>query len=119
MNFYFQRLLHIHGYTNERTILGVNDLSQAANKKFHDNPDFIEAFLKVESNVRQRHQTDKQCQSLIDSADLICIFGCSLGETDKFWWNLIADNLRRGIKVIIFFRTEEQNQRLGYKILRK
>lgn len=118
VKFYLKELIHIHGYTNERTILGVNDISQVSNEKFHNDNDFIEALIKIESNSRQRHNVDKKCENLINSADMICIFGCSLGETDKFWWKLIVENLKRGMKVIIFFRAEEQNPRLAHKILR-
>lgn len=116
--FYLNELIHIHGFTNERTILGVNDLSQVANENFHIDSDFIEALIKTESNSSQRHKVDKKCEELINTADMICIFGCSLGETDKFWWNLVANNLKRGMKVIIFYRTIEQNRRLGHKIVR-
>lgn len=118
VKFYLKELIHIHGYTSERTILGLNDISQVSNEKFHNDNDFIEALIKIESNSRQRHNVDKKCENLINSADTICIFGCSLGATDKFWWKLIAENLKRGIKVIIFFRAEEQNKRLGHKVLR-
>ena len=116
--YFFKELLHIHGFTSERTILGVNDISQVSNSKFHNDSDFIEALIKIESNSRQRHNVDKKCEKIINNANLICIFGCSLGETDKFWWKLIADNFKRGIKVIIFFRAEEQNQRFGHRPLR-
>lgn len=116
--YYFRELLHIHGFKSERTILGVNDISQVSNENFHNDSDFIEALIKIESNSSQRHNVDKKCEKLINDADLICVFGCSLGETDKFWWKLIAENLKRGIKVIIFFRAEEQNKRLGYRVLR-
>jgi len=117
-NHYLKEIIHIHGFTNDRTILGVNDLSQVSNLSFHDDSDFIEALIKIESNSRQRHNVDKQCEKLINSADLICVFGCSLGETDKFWWELIVHNLKRGVKVIIFFRAEEQNKRLAHKEIR-
>jgi hypothetical protein len=116
--FYLKELIHIHGYTSERTILGVNDKSQVLNEKFHNDNDFVEALIKIESNSRQRHNVDKRCENLINRADMIFIFGCSLGETDKFWWKLIAENLKRGMKVIIFFRAEEQNPRLAHKVLR-
>lgn len=117
-NYYLDKLIHIHGFTNERTILGVNDLSQVSNTNFHKDSDFTEALIKIESNVRQRHNIDKDCIKLINSSDIVFIFGCSLGATDKFWWKLVADNLKRGIKVIIFFRAEVQNQRLGHRPLR-
>lgn len=116
--FYLKDLIHVHGSTDERTILGVNDITQIGNENFHKENDIIEALIKTESNDKQKHLDDKKCQNLINSADIICIFGCSLGETDKFWWNLIGKNLKRGIKVVIFFRAEEQNPRFQHKILR-
>lgn len=117
-NYYLKDIIHIHGFTDNRTILGVNDLTQVSNLEFHNNNDFIEALVKVESNARQRHNIDQKCESLINSADLIYIFGCSLGATDKFWWNLISYNLKRGIKVIIYFKFADQNQRLAHRPLR-
>lgn len=110
-----KNVLHIHGYTDERTILGVNDISQIDKKDFHENEEILEALIKTKCNRTQRHNIDKKCERLIAEADLICLFGSSIGDTDNYWWELIGDQLRRGIKIIIFKRGVEIKQRFPQK----
>jgi hypothetical protein len=106
---------HIHGYTNERMILGVNDISQIGQISFHTNQEIIEALVKRDCNRSQKHNIDRQCENHVSNADLICIFGSSIGETDNFWWNLIGEQLRRNTKLIIFSKGEDINLRLAHK----
>jgi hypothetical protein len=109
---------HIHGYVDKRMILGVNDISQIGQASFHDNQDIIEALIKTASNRSQRHMIDRQCEKNVSDADLICIFGSSIGNTDNFWWNLIGQQLRRKTKLIIFDRKEDDDPRFGHKSAR-
>lgn len=102
---------HIHGFTNNRMVMGVNDVSQIANKNFHTNQDVLETLVKPECNQIQRHTVDNRCKGLISRANLICIFGSSIGNTDNFWWQLISEQLKRDCKLIIFKKTEPISQR--------
>lgn len=100
-------IFHIHGYTDDRMVLGVNDASQIHNPDFKDNPLVANALIKANNNRTQRHTVDELCTKRISKADLICIYGSSLGETDKIWWQeigkrMIANNLCR---VIIYYHT--------------
>ena len=110
---------HIHGYTDSRMVMGVNDISQISNEHFKDNLDIIEAMVKPESNKTMDHTLDKKCENLVISADIICIFGCSLGYTDKFWWEVIAKKLLRGSLLIIFDHGDPIKERQSYKIGRR
>jgi hypothetical protein len=109
---------HIHGYTDDRLIMGVNDISQVANKDFHTNQDIAEVIIKPSANRTQRHSVDKLCEHYIKSADLICIFGSSLGNSDAYWWKLIGEQLRRNIKLIIFHKGEPLSKVHGHKPVR-
>jgi len=109
---------HIHGYTDDRTILGVNDISQVGKEEFHTNQDILNALIKPNANRALRHNIDRICESQVLRANLICIFGSSIGETDNYWWKLIGDQLRRNSKIIILMKGEEISRRLAYKSVR-
>lgn len=108
---------HIHGYVDNRMILGVNDVSQLKNKEFHENVDVLEAIVKEKCNTAYGHTIDSQFKTKINQADIICIFGSSLGETDNIWWELIGEKLKgRNFPIIIFTKGEEViSPRIGYK----
>ncbi len=108
---------HIHGFVDVRMVLGVNDISQLKNKEFQKNIDVLEAIIKEKCNSAYGHTVDNLFKTKIRQADLICIFGSSLGDTDNIWWEFIGDKLKeRDIPVIIFSKGEEViSPRIGYK----
>ncbi|MGL5014310.1 MAG: AbiH family protein [Bacteroidales bacterium] len=111
------RLEHIHGYHSNRMILGVNDIEQVANKAFRTNNNVVNALVKPTSNQIQKHLIDSDCINIINESNLICLFGLSIGDTDRFWWEQIGtwlevDNRR----LLIFFKNNEMIEpRKGYK----
>lgn len=108
---------HIHGYVDDRMVLGVNDVSQLKNKAFHQNVDILEAIVKQECNLAYGHTIDNHFKAKINEADFISIFGASLGDTDNIWWELIGQRIKeKNIPIIIFTRGEEViSPRIGYK----
>lgn len=109
------RIEHIHGYTNDRMIMGVNDVSQMSHKAFHGNQNILDAFVKINCNQVQKHTIDNWCKEQVEKANLICIFGSSIGATDNFWWELIGEQLKKDIKLIIFEKGEKISTRRPYK----
>ncbi|WP_215222824.1 AbiH family protein [Echinicola shivajiensis] len=109
---------HIHGYTDRRMILGVNDISQIQNKSFHNNTDVLESLVKRNCNKVLRHTRDSFVENQINSANLICIYGSSIGDTDKVWWELIGERLRSNVKLIIFVKDKPINPLFEYKSIR-
>ncbi|MFA9190756.1 AbiH family protein [Flavobacterium sp. FZUC8N2.13] len=114
----FKNIYHIHGYTDKRTVLGVNDISQIDKVDFHENEEILEALIKTKCNRVQRHKVDKICEKNINEAHLICIFGSSIGDTDNYWWQLIGEQLRKNIKIIIFSKGEDVKERFAQKAVR-
>lgn len=110
-------LEHIHGYVDNRMVLGVNDISQLKNKAFHGNVDVLEAIVKQDCNLAYGHTIDDKFKRKIKQADFISIFGSSLGDTDNIWWELIGQRIKeKNIPVLIFTRGEEViSPRIGYK----
>lgn len=112
-----QGVEHIHGFSDNRMVLGVNDISQLRNKEFHNNIDIVEAIIKDKCNAAYGHNIENQFKSKILQADMISIFGSSLGDTDNIWWEQIGLKLKhRQIPILIFTKGEEViSPRIGYK----
>lgn len=113
---YLQRIEHIHGYVDKRMILGVNDISQIANSSFHENQNILNALVKSNCNKSYRLLIEDQCKKMIENANLICLFGSSIGETDKIWWQLIGERLMKSdCRLIIFWKGTQLHDNRGYK----
>lgn len=97
-----QEIKHVHGYVDSKMIIGVNDVSQISNTNFKKEKNIINALVKDACNSAHKHNIEKQCKKLVSSANLICIFGSSIGVTDNLWWELIGNQLKRNCKLIIF-----------------
>lgn len=113
------KIQHIHGFIDNsldnRMIMGVNDVSQISNKSFRDNQDVIDAIVKDSCNKAHKNMVEFRCENLIRNAQLICIFGSSIGDTDNMWWELIGNQLISGCKLIIFYKGKDYPKRKDYK----
>ena len=87
-------ILHIHGTTTEEMIVGVNDDSQIANENFRNNPLYCQWLIKSATNQRFSQNKIRELQNMIDRSSIICIFGMSIGKTDKMWWESICKWLK-------------------------
>lgn len=98
-------VLHIHGTTKSRDIvLGVNDESQIADKEFRNNSLHRQRFIKEEIIEHAGNRDKERACEIIDGSSIICIFGMSIGTTDKTWWQYIAGWLQndKNRRLIIF-----------------
>lgn len=116
--FILNRIEHIHGYTNDSRVMGVNDVSQITNESFHQNQAIIEALVKPSCNQGLRHTIDEQCMKLVSEAHIICIFGSSIGDTDRLWWSLIGERLKGNCILIIYDVCEKIDLSFRYKMNR-
>ncbi len=95
----FDSLLHIHGTLSGSPLLGLDNVTQVANKELSANEDIRELLLKPNANVAIKSGIDNRCRDLIRSANLIVLFGVSLGETDLIWWKEVGARVKKGAKV--------------------
>lgn len=105
---------HIHGYLDNNMVLGVNDISQVKNPDFHKNRDILESIIKPECNGANRNNIDRQFSNRINQANLICVFGSSIGDTDNKWWELIGQRLKSECQLLIFTKGEEIPPRIRH-----
>ena len=94
---------HIHmNLVDTDVIMGVNDDSQILNKDFL-NDELRRLLVKPYINQQLQNLVDTECLRLIQNADLICLFGVSVGETDLMWWQAIGDRLQKSPLRILFY----------------
>lgn len=100
-----RNIIHVHGRLGESIIIGVDHSSQIKNEAFRNNDDIKDIMIKIESNESMKETRHIQCERLIANANVIILFGVSLGETDARWWKLIGQNLnsRKNIAIIQHF----------------
>nr|WP_298924029.1 AbiH family protein [uncultured Allomuricauda sp.] len=109
-----EEIKHIHGYLDNDMVIGVNDISQIKNEAFKENRDILESIVKTECNKANRNNIDRQFTNKINAANLICIFGSSIGDTDNKWWELIGERLKADCNLIIFTKGEEIPPRIRH-----
>lgn len=88
---YLREVIHVHGQLNDSIIIGVDNDNQIDNEQFRQNADIKDLLVKEQSNRIMGNTRQEQCERLIKSADVVLLYGISLGETDAHWWNLIGD----------------------------
>lgn len=109
-------LVHIHGYVEDSMILGVNDSSQILNEDFRNDPEVVEMLVKPYQNTFSRTGYEKAFKTTIDSSNVICVYGMSIGETDKKWWDYISNWLSgHDLRILVILQyNEKYNQRFPY-----
>lgn len=101
---------HVHGTLMEGVVLGVNDESQIKNNVFKQHGLFKNCFLKGNINSQMGQRRTERAEKIIDSSQIICIFGMSMGITDKRWWEKIVSWMLASSdrKLIIYTRADEK-----------
>lgn len=97
---------HIHGLHDYRFILGVDDKDQIKNKSFRSDR-LLRTIVKPTQNSRSQLMRDNRSIELIRQADMICIYGMSIGKTDKMWWQHIVNVINDKNKRLIVFWYDE------------
>ena len=98
-------LLYLHGSLEKNNaILGVNDSEQIKNDFFKNSDEMLICMNKLEINNDIGEYTISKAKSILKNSNIICIYGMSIGDTDKYWWQEIINNLKEGLTemVIIF-----------------
>lgn len=100
-------IYNIHGDVNEM-ILGVNDESQITNIKVfncENGKEYIDSLIKENTIQGTYSSIEEDVVDLINGSKIIYIFGMSIGETDKRWWE----------RIIRWLKDDEMNQLIIYK----
>ena len=102
-------VFHIHGTLDSDMILGVNDIKQIKNTSFH-NLEKLSTYIKPSANDELENLRNTNALKLLNDADIYCIFGISLGSTDKKWWiEIVKQLINSSNKQLIIYAYDENH----------
>lgn len=107
-------VIHVHGTTDEDMILGVNDSSQLVHDRLKSHNGIMNRLIKPTANENTQTMRAETCTGYIKEANIICIFGMSLGASDRVWWNAIAERLKNPDARLIIYARGDIDRRLSY-----
>lgn len=93
INHSIDQVCHVHGTVDKEMVFGVNDDSQIAKPEIFncENGDLYKStIIKVQTNESYLENTDVKARQIIENSHLIYVFGMSIGDTDKLWWDRIC-----------------------------
>ncbi len=94
-NDYLRQIIHVHGVLDNAIIIGVDNEEQIRNKKLSNNEDVKDILVKEQSNLAMKYTRHITCENLISDAQLIVLYGASMGKTDARWWRLIGEQFKK------------------------
>ena len=94
-NNFFRQVIHLHGRLGESIIIGVDNEEQIANEELRNNEDVKDFLIKVQSNYTMKQTRHRTCENLISNANLVILYGVSLGDTDARWWKLLGEQFKK------------------------
>ena len=99
-----QSIHHIHGtLSDSEVIMGVNDKSQIKNEELAKDPSAQSMLIKPETTLNRGDMLDDKCEIIMNQADMYCLFGLSLGDTDQKWWDLLKARFNSSNAHIIYY----------------
>lgn len=105
---------HIHGYCDEkgRCALGLDNIDQISNEDLKKSRRLMRRYLKPDFNDSFEQNHHIKCQKWIEKANLIFIYGHSLGDSDKSWLEMVGKNLKvntSSFLIVYFYRNVTLN----------
>lgn len=103
-------VLHPHGKLSSGIIMGVNDITQINNKNIQQNDNYSRIMVKSTQIEAQYPDARDKAICYIEKSTIICLYGVSLGETDKDWWQLLGNWLKKDKKhrLIVFWYMQKE-----------
>lgn len=112
-------IINVHGTVNRDMVFGVGDKSQIAMSSLFDgySSEYINQIIKSEIDKDNKENTYKKAFKILDNSRLIYIYGMSVGETDKLWWERICTlmNEDKDLNIIIHMFDAPNNQLIRRK----
>ena len=111
-NSFSGEILHVHGTLEDKELLlGVNDENQVLNSDLRSVENIKRVLIKPYLNEKMGQKKTEKAKSMINNSNVICLYGVSIGDTDKMWWEQVGEwLLGNADRVLIIFIYNE-----GYK----
>ncbi len=101
--------LHIHGTLSDGLIVGVDNIHQIENNTIKTNICYSNYLTKTSMNETLGKNRIDKAKKILDESCHICLYGLSIGETDKTWWQYLVEWLSKDKhnRLVIFARDKE------------
>lgn len=98
--------LHLRGIIEEdehpEIVFGVARPENLANHDFANSSQETELWVKSNKNHSiYGNKKNGSAKAIVDGTDVFCIFGCSLGESDAYIWEMIGNRLTANPSVYV------------------
>ena len=99
--------IYVHGKIDYMLTMGVNDETQISTDLF-DEYDSVD-LIKPLALDRGREVMKSSAETALDESKVIVIFGMSLGKTDRYWWQKVAEVLLKdkNCKLVIHYYSRD------------
>lgn len=97
-------VIHVHGDVEE-PIIGIDNIQQIE-APIKESYRLERGFVKPEFNRQYDNNRVNTAERLIENADVICVYGMSLGESDLTWRNHLINWLHTGDKELVLYDYE-------------
>lgn len=110
-------IIHAHGQLDGTIIFGVDNVEQIKKERFRSDDSVKSFFIKEDTNLAMMSSNFYNCEQLIKEANIIILFGASIGDTDLHWWKLIGNEMkgRENIGIIDYLHTDPISNSQQYK----
>jgi len=88
------KCVHAHGDLDGNPICGVDNPSQICSEELAGDGGVLETVVKSSTQEMLGSLDDENAFALIRAAEVVMVYGCSLGETDSRWWKAVIEHLR-------------------------
>lgn len=87
----YSKVVHVHGQLEDGALLGVDNIMQIQNKDFREDYQIQQCLVKKSASMALGEMAQIDAQNTIDSSDIICLYGLSIGDTDAQWWERVMN----------------------------
>lgn len=121
VNVKLNAIYKVHGALDKEIIMGVADPDQIANKQLAADLDARDVIIKPNTTALRRDRLCPNCQKIIAQADIIVMYGLSIGETDKNWWASVTNRIgsNANTRLIIYSHPKDGLDLLDYPRVRR
>ncbi len=100
-----------HGGSDDVPVFGVDNAQQIQNDELNKDPNVVRAVVKSENLKMNGTNVTETAMRCIDNANIVMIYGMSLGKTDARWWKRAIEWLRRSNRrFLILFSHEAESK---------
>lgn len=116
------RVFHPHGLLSIPSSIkfgnSENEIRYKASEVMQNQIQYRPEKLRKKLNKAYWYQNNPEMKTFIEKTDLFVIYGLGIGETDRWWWELVAKNIvdNQSEAIIYSYKTEEQEQNVSEKL---